>query len=95
MNDSQQTSLVNRAIAAAESALAKHFDGAAFAFVSGSIMRGQGTKNSDIDLVVVFPALERAWREAFIEREFPVEAFVNDPKPWRIICTPTRKRAAR
>jgi hypothetical protein len=36
--------------------------------------------SSDIDLVVGFPALERAWRESFIEGEFPVEAFVHDPE---------------
>lgn len=80
MNDSQKKSLAERALAAAEHALAKRFDGAAYAFVSGSIMRGQGTRTSDIDLVVVFPTLERAWREAFIEGEFPVEAFVQDPQ---------------
>jgi hypothetical protein len=43
-------------------------------------MRGEGTTASDIDLVVVFPTLERAWRESFVQDGLPVEAFVHDPQ---------------
>lgn len=81
MNDHHHNeALADRALAAAEKALASRFGGAGCAFVTGSIMRGQGTTGSDIDLVVVFPSLERAWRESFIEGGFPVEAFVHDPE---------------
>src|SRR5688500_1680444 len=72
--------LADRALAIAQKSLAGRFKGAAFAFVGGSIMRGQGTAASDIDMVVVFPRLERAWRESFMEDEFPVEVFVHDPQ---------------
>lgn len=41
-------------------------------------MRGQGTRLSDIDLVVVFDSLEAARRESFVFRGVPVEAFVHD-----------------
>ncbi|UDL92947.1 nucleotidyltransferase domain-containing protein [Mesorhizobium sp. PAMC28654] len=51
-----------------------------FAYVAGSLMRGEGTEFSDIDLVVVFPSLERAWRESFVQDGFPIEAFVHDPR---------------
>ncbi|KFC65386.1 hypothetical protein FF80_02850 [Devosia sp. LC5] len=71
-------SIAERALAAARKSLASHFDGAALAFVSGSIIRGAGTPASDIDLVVVYARLERAWRESFIEDGFPVEALVHD-----------------
>ena len=54
------------------------FATANYLFAAGSIMRGQGTHFSDIDLVVVFPSLERAWRESFTVDGFPVEAFVHD-----------------
>lgn len=80
MNDDDNMNIANRALAAAEKALVNRFDGAACAFVAGSIMRGQGTTGSDIDLVILFPRLERAWRESFIEDGFPVEAFVHDPE---------------
>jgi RimJ/RimL family protein N-acetyltransferase len=55
------------------------FPGAVAAFCAGSIVRGEGTETSDIDLVVVFPKLEKAWRESFIFEGWPVEAFVHDP----------------
>jgi len=72
--------LADRALAAASKALATRFPESAFAFVAGSIMRGQGTTSSDIDLVVVFPHVETAWRESFMEDGFPVETFVHDPQ---------------
>lgn len=71
--------LANQALAVAAHALETRFDGAHFAFVAGSIMRGQGTVGSDIDLVVIYPRLERAWRESLVEEGFPIEAFVHDP----------------
>ncbi|WP_395448134.1 nucleotidyltransferase domain-containing protein [Aminobacter sp. UC22_36] len=57
----------------------QRYSGAACAFVAGSIMRGQGTTSSDVDLVVVFDRLDAAWREPFVQGGFPVEAFVHDP----------------
>ena len=62
MDDIQKQIVAERAFAAARRALASRYAGAAFAYVSGSLMRGEGTVFSDIDLVVVFP----------------VEAFVHD-----------------
>ncbi|OWO96287.1 nucleotidyltransferase [Rhizobium esperanzae] len=80
MDDIQKQFLAERARAAACRSLASRYAGAAFAYVSGSIMRGEGAAFSDIDLVVVFSSLDRAWRESFTEDVFPVEAFVHDPQ---------------
>ncbi|WP_184460154.1 nucleotidyltransferase domain-containing protein [Rhizobium aethiopicum] len=80
MDDIEKQIVAERALAAACRSAASRYAGAAFAYVSGSIMRGEGTEFSDIDLVVVFPALERAWRESFTVDEFPVEAFIHDPQ---------------
>ncbi|PSJ57663.1 nucleotidyltransferase domain-containing protein [Pseudaminobacter soli (ex Li et al. 2025)] len=66
------------AMEVARKCLETRFIGARYLFATGSILRGQGTSFSDIDLVVVFPKLERAWRESFILDGFPVEAFVHD-----------------
>ncbi len=79
MDRPQPALLPNLAMAVAATALDTRFVGAACAFVAGSIMRGEGTMGSDIDLVVLYPRLERAWRESFIADGFPVEAFVQDP----------------
>lgn len=48
-------------------------------FAAGSLIRGEGTSTSDIDLVVVFDRLEAAYRESFTFAAWPVEAFVHDP----------------
>lgn len=50
------------------------------AFVAGSFMRGQGSLTSDIDLVVLHPSLPQAYRESFVYKGIPVEAFVHDPE---------------
>ena len=73
-------SIFETAMRAASSVLASRFPGNSFAFASGSIIRGEGRKGSDIDLVVVFDRLETAWRETFLEGDFPFEVFVHDPE---------------
>jgi predicted nucleotidyltransferase len=47
-------------------------------FAAGSIVRGEGTASSDLDLVVVFASLPCAYRESFRFDGYPVEAFVHD-----------------
>jgi predicted nucleotidyltransferase len=49
-------------------------------FAAGSIVRGEGTSTSDLDLVVVYPRLPCAYRESFRFDGYPVEAFVHDPE---------------
>ncbi|WP_277964551.1 hypothetical protein [Pseudomonas sp. RIT-To-2] len=66
------------ALAIAEAVLRTRYPDASFAFVAGSIMRGQGTYLSDIDLVVVYAHLQAARRESFVVQGVPVEAFVHD-----------------
>ena len=68
------------AIGAARALLASRYPDADCAFVAGSIMRGEGTMLSDIDLVVIFKHVETAWRESLLFGDFPVEAFVHDPE---------------
>lgn len=75
--------LIEQAVATAEAVLAARYPNAEFALVAGSIVRGEGTALSDIDLVVLFGRLERARRESFLFGGFPVEAFVHDPETLR------------
>jgi len=79
----QNAGLIESALAAAGTVLATRYPEAACAFVAGSIMRGQGTATSDVDLVIVYDHLENARRESFMESGFPVEAFVHDPETLR------------
>ncbi|HXT69325.1 MAG TPA: nucleotidyltransferase domain-containing protein [Vicinamibacterales bacterium] len=48
-------------------------------FAAGSLIRGEGTPFSDLDLVVVYAQLPCAYRESFKFGGYPVEAFVHDP----------------
>jgi hypothetical protein len=47
---------------------------------AGSLMRGDGTATSDLDLVVLHARLPQAYRESFHAEGVPVEAFVHDPE---------------
>lgn len=70
----------DKIIAAADAIRLQRYADASIVFAAGSIVRGEGTSFSDLDLVVVFPALERAYRESFRFDGYPVEAFVHDPE---------------
>ena len=53
------------------------YPSAEFAFLAGSIVRGEGTAFSALDIVVIFENLTNAYRESFYFQEFPVETFVH------------------
>ncbi|MCM2282081.1 MAG: nucleotidyltransferase domain-containing protein, partial [Bdellovibrionaceae bacterium] len=59
------------------------YKGAEVIFLAGSVMRGEASTYSDVDIVVVFPKVDRAYRESFYHLEWPVEAFVHDPETLR------------
>ena len=60
--------------------LANRYPNASVIFLAGSIVRGEGTPFSDLDLVVIFNELPNPYRESFCYRGRPVEAFVHDPE---------------
>jgi predicted nucleotidyltransferase len=65
-------------IAVAHAIRTDRYPGAAAVFAAGSIVRGEGTAHSDLDLVVVYDKLPSAYRESFRFDGYPVEAFVHD-----------------
>lgn len=56
------------------------FSGADVAFMAGSVVRGEASTYSDLDLIVIYPKVEFASRESFTHRDWPVEVFVHDPQ---------------
>jgi len=58
----------------------ERYAGARVLFLAGSVMRGEATPASDLDVVVVYESLPNAYREAFVHAGWPVEAFVHDPE---------------
>lgn len=73
----------NSAIETTKRVLEARYQGATVAFCAGSFVRGDATEYSDIDLVVFFSTLDRAFRESFIFEGWPMEAFVHDPSRLR------------
>lgn len=65
-------------VEAARGVWRERYAGARVMFLGGSVMRGEATPASDLDVVVVFEQLPNAYREAFVYEGWPVEAFVHD-----------------
>ena len=70
----------NRIIGVAHAIRSARYPDASAIFAAGSIVRGEGTATSDLDLVVVYASLPSAYRESFRFGGVPVEAFVHDPE---------------
>ena len=67
-------------IAAASTIRKERYPDADVVLLAGSLIRGEGTATSDLDLVVLFDQLPGAYRESFRFQRWPVEAFVHDPE---------------
>ena len=65
-------------LAAAQDIRAERYSDSEVAFLAGSLVRGEGTATSDLDIVVIYGALPNAYRESFRFGPWPVEAFVHD-----------------
>ena len=60
--------------------LAARYPDADAALLTGSLVRGQATAGSDLDLIVLYAQLPRARRESFMFEDMPVEVFLHDPE---------------
>ncbi len=49
------------------------------AFLAGSVIRGEGTPTSDLDIVIITSRPEAPYRESLVFEGWPVEAFVHSP----------------
>jgi SAM-dependent methyltransferase len=58
----------------------QRFADAKVVFLAGSVVRGEETPYSDLDLVVVHSKVQAAYRKSFTHQGWPVEAFVHDPE---------------
>lgn len=67
-----------KALEVANALRAARYGDAAAVFLAGSIVRGEGTKNSDLDIVVVYEHVSSASRESYLYQGWPVEVFIHD-----------------
>lgn len=60
--------------------IAQRFQGAEAVFLAGSVVRGEATSTSDLDMVIVTHQASRApYRESLILQDWPIELFVHTP----------------
>ena len=79
-------------VEAARRVFAERYAEARVLFLAGSVIRGEATETSDLDVVVVYERLAHAWRESFSCGGWPVEAFVHDPETWEHFVEIDRRR---
>lgn len=60
-------------------------------FWGGSIAKAEISKNSDLDLVIIYEQLPDAYREAFVYDNWPIDAFVNDIKSLNYLFNQAKK----
>lgn len=54
------------------------YQGADSIILAGSVIRGEASTYSDLDVVVLYPHVRAAYRESFTHKGWPVEAFIHD-----------------
>ncbi|PLR66220.1 nucleotidyltransferase domain-containing protein [Bacillus sp. UMB0893] len=68
---------------AAKKIIEKRFPKCQAAVLSGSVVRGEATPASDLDIVIFDETLKASYRESFVEFGWPVEAFVHNFDSYR------------
>jgi len=71
------------AVAAAVALVGREFPACLAAFLAGSVVRGEATASSDLDILVIVPPDQPVFRESFRAFGWPVELFVQTPESHR------------
>lgn len=69
---------------AARQFIEKYFPTSTFALVAGSVVRGEATETSDLDIFILVPDLNEAYRESYFEFGWPIEAFVHNFESYEV-----------
>jgi hypothetical protein len=81
------------AIEAAKNFVVQAFPACDAAFLGGSVVRGEATATSDLDVVIVTQETEVAYRQSLYTSGWPVEAFVHTPASYRaFFASDTQRR---
>ena len=77
---------IDSAIALVRTRLLPRWPHATAAIIGGSIARGEATPTSDIDLLLLFEKVDRAWRDTLKVDGQTVELFGHDPSTFDYFC---------
>ncbi|KEK22908.1 nucleotidyltransferase domain-containing protein [Bacillus gaemokensis] len=72
-----------KAIEAAQKIIESQFPDCDIALLGGSVARGEATKTSDLDIVILDQKLSSCYRESFFSHGWPVEIFVHNFKTYK------------
>nr|WP_090988976.1 nucleotidyltransferase domain-containing protein [Bacillus sp. OV322] len=70
--------LRKKPIDAAEEFVASYFAGCQAAILAGSVVRGEETVASDLDIVIIDQCVPSSYRESLLENGWPIEVFVHN-----------------
>jgi hypothetical protein len=78
---------------AAKQFISLHFPNCQGAVLAGSVVRGEATETSDLDIVVFCKELKSAYRESLIDGGWPIEIFVHNLSSYKAYFESDCKRA--
>lgn len=78
---------------AAQKFLQKYFPKCNGALLAGSVIRGEATDTSDLDIVIIDESVPSSYRESFIEFDWPIEVFVHNTSSYKEFFESDRERA--
>jgi hypothetical protein len=80
-------------IEAAKRFVKKQFPSCQGALLAGSVVRGEETESSDLDIVIFDNGVTSSYRESLIDFGWPIEVFVHNLSSYRLFFENDRKRA--
>lgn len=83
----------NNPYGAAQKFVEKYFPNCNGALLAGSVVRGEATETSDLDIVIFDETFPSSYRETFIEFEWPIEVFVHNGSSYKSFFDSDRERA--
>lgn len=81
-----------KAIDAAQKIIESQFPDCDVALLGGSVARGEETKTSDLDIVILDQNLSSCYRESFFSNGWPVEVFVHNFETYKTFFESDCKR---
>jgi hypothetical protein len=83
----------NPAVKAAKQFIQKYYPDCEGALLAGSVVRGEGTPKSDLDIVVFIKNLTTSYRESLIDFNWPIEVFVHSLTSYQYLIEKDCKEA--
>ena len=84
--------IIQGAVETARGVIAERYPECYLALLAGSVVRGEATPTSDLDVVVLTRAAGAPYRESLLAAEWPVEVFVHSEASLKVFFTRDAER---